>query len=436
MNKDLDLSPFGIYQKEQITENIYNDNCFITAAINSKLFTNDEINYMREIINTRYLPREELKFIAETFKISISIIYFNEQRGKMDKAIVYGKEFTNKNLKLLLRYGHYMIYDNELIPENKYEAKNLNTLIQRMLNANDLELIEDIDNCEKFFTHEHEFQNLEYYPTAVKLIKNNETKDIFNCMTCGIYTENHFEIVVNRKKTIIEPSELFNKFNDKTLIYMPQLSEIVNVFPIDNEIYSIKPTIYRKTIQQIKLSAKNFKKTITIRSIKSLTSIDCSNMNLREFTTFTNKFIKTIKEKLNISIENYSTLPKMSFSSAFNYGCFDGIYELSGVVQSFAKKCLHGGIIKTLFDNYFEVNDVVCLDINSSYGTSMKYMQVIPIGKPKVFYNNIPEDSCYSLIQCEITNIKNDKLGRFTFISEGINFIDSILLEEFLFEFK
>ena len=59
----------------------------------------------------------------------------------------------------------------------------------------------------------------------------------------------------------------------------------------------------------------------------------------------------------------------MSFSSAFNYGCFDGIYELSGVVQSFAKKCLHGGIIKTLFDNYFEVNDVVCLDINSSYGS-------------------------------------------------------------------
>ena len=104
------------------------------------------------------------------------------------------------------------------------------------------------------------------------------------------------------------------------------------------------------------------------------------------------------------------------FAAAVQFGIFDGIYELSGIVQSFAKRCIKGGLIKTLYDHCFSIDDVTCFDINSSYGTSMKYMQGIPIGKPKIFNDSIPNDSCYSLIQCEISNIRNDKLGRFSFM--------------------
>ena len=135
-------------------------------------------------------------------------------------------------------------------------------------------------------------------------------------------------------------------------------------------------------------------------------------------------------DKLNINIDNYSTLPKMSLSAAFNYGCFDDIYALSGIVKSFAQNCIHGGLIRTLYDGCFEVEDVKCLDINSSYGTSMSSMRGIPKGKPKPFYKKIPDDSCYAFIQCEIKNIKHDRLGRYGFIKEGIQFIDSVLFEE------
>ena len=69
MIEDLDLSMFGIYHNDEEAD--YSDNCFILAAINSKLFSSDEIDFMRSMINTRYIPREDVKYIAEIMNIQI-----------------------------------------------------------------------------------------------------------------------------------------------------------------------------------------------------------------------------------------------------------------------------------------------------------------------------------------------------------------------------
>ena len=122
----------------------------------------------------------------------------------------------------------------------------------------------------------------------------------------------------------------------------------------------------------------------------------------------------------------------MSLSAAFKHGCFDGVYAFSGIVKAFAKRSIHGGLIKTLYDRCFEVDDVKCFDINSSYGTSMNTMQGIPKGMPKQFYKVIPSNACYAFIQLNISNIRNDKLGRYGFIQEGINFVDSVLYDEII----
>ena len=62
----------------------------------------------------------------------------------------------------------------------------------------------------------------------------------------------------------------------------------------------------------------------------------------------------------------------------------------------------------------------------------MAVMRGIPKGAPKPFYDKIPDDSNYAFIQVNISNIKNDKLGRYGFIHEGVNFIDSVLYDELL----
>ena len=90
LNDNIDLSTFGIYHKYDNID--YSDNCFITASINSRLFTNEEIEFMRSLVNTRYLPRDDLKYIAELFNVGISISYFNSKRNKIDKAVKFNKD--------------------------------------------------------------------------------------------------------------------------------------------------------------------------------------------------------------------------------------------------------------------------------------------------------------------------------------------------------
>ena len=87
-------------------------------------------------------------------------------------------------------------------------------------------------------------------------------------------------------------------------------------------------------------------------------------------------------------------------------------------------------MIRTLYDKCFEVEDVVCLDVNSSYGSSMASMDGLPRGFPKPFYGKIPDEACYAFVQCNINNIEHDSLGRYRFVQEGINFVDSVLLDE------
>ena len=423
--QDLDLSPFGIYHNEHEAD--YSDNCFILACVQSKLFSADEINLMRSMINTRYIPRDDIKFIAETIGFEIDTYYYNENRKKIDKAVKFNcgdkpELSRNRVLRLLIRCGHGMLYHDDLVPPNKYNVSNLNTLITRMLENHELVYIHDVSKAEKFMSFNFEFEKLEYPPCSVKPFINKNKPVHFNAVYPAIYENGIFHF----KTCSVPYNELFDKFDGYTLIYLPSLQELKDVFT--NGKYYVKVSMYRQTVQQIRLY--NVEKTIILRNFQSLTSIDAREMNINEFFELV-KYVKlTLKDKLNININDYSTLPKMSLATAFKFGCFDGVYALSGLPKAFASQCVRGGLVKTLYDGYFAVDNVKCLDINSSYGTSMSVMHGIPKGTPKPFYHSIPENANYAFIQVKVSNIMGDKLGRYGFIHEGINFIDSVLYEE------
>ena len=428
--KDLDLSMFGIYHNDEEAD--YSDNCFILACIHSNLFTKQEIDFMRSMIHTRFIPRDDIKYIAEIMKIQIDTYYYNEKRKKIDKPVRFNKG-QERVLRLLIRCGHGMIYHDELVPPNKYEVHNLNTLITKMIEHNELELIGDVTNAEKFMSFDYEFENLDYSSLILKQFKDENKPIGFKLAFASIYDEstNKFKFLSHHQTCSIHANQLFERFPDKTLIYLPNLQNLNAVF-INNSDYKVKVSQYRNTIQQIKLYnfIKSNEKAIYLRSFRALTSINSTTDNVFEFTDLV-KYVKTeLMKQLNININDYSTLPKMSLSAAFKHGCFDGVYAFSGIVKAFAKRCIHGGLIKTLYDRCFEVDDVKCFDINSSYGTSMNTMQGIPKGMPKQFYKVIPSDACYAFIQLNISNIRNDKLGRYGFIQEGVNFVDSVLYDE------
>ena len=339
LNQDLDLSLFGIYHNDE--EANYSDNCFTLAAINSKLFTNDEIQYIRSLINTRYLPRDDLKEIANIMNIEIDTYYYNEKRKKIDKAVRFNQNKTLRNLRLLLRCGHYMLYHDELVPENKYGVKNLNTLLTKMFENHEFIEIQDFSKAEKFIVSEFEFDKLEYQNYCVRQFNLTSKQNEFNLILSATFDNNTFHFVKHRP---IKIENLFDSIPDKTLIYVPDLKGVV----FHNSSIQTKSLRYRNTTQQITLRRND--KVIHIRNFKSLTSIDANDKDINEFDKLRNKITEILKDKLNVDINQFTTLPIMTFNVAHQFGVFDDVYELSGVVKSFAQKCIRSGLVKTLYD--------------------------------------------------------------------------------------
>ena len=420
---ELDLSPFGIYHNQ--TEANYDDNCFIIAAINSNLFTPDEIEHMRALVSTRYIPRDDLDNIAKLFKVTIYTAFYNEQRKKIDKPVIFNKG-CSRLLRLLIRCGHYMLYHDELVPANKYDAHNLNTLITRMLADNAFELIDDLDHAERFMLYEYEFENLDYSESCIR--KLTPSKDVKPFDAKHIFTAiiDDGAFVVNHYKARFTPAQLVQKLPTRSLVYMPNLLNVSYMF--SDVKAKVTPYIYRQVVQQIKLFTDE--KTITLRSFVALTSINYTGNLIYDFTSTVNHVKSVLRERLRINLDYFSTLPKIAYESALRYGCFDDVYAVSGKVQAFAKRCIRGGLVRTLYDESFEATNVTCLDVNSSYGASMRDMDGLPRGKPKPFTHQIPPDAVYAFAQVNISNIQRDELGRYGFIQEGINFVDTVLLDE------
>ena len=75
----VDLSCLQIFNK--VEKDNYNDCCFVYACIQSGIFTEDEIQEMRQIIQTRSLTNNKIKKIAEYFKCNFVVKRIDEEFG-------------------------------------------------------------------------------------------------------------------------------------------------------------------------------------------------------------------------------------------------------------------------------------------------------------------------------------------------------------------
>ena len=71
---------------------------------------------------------------------------------------------------------------------------------------------------------------------------------------------------------------------------------------------------------------------------------------------------------------------------------------MTGKVSEFFRKCIKGGLIYAKPGVY---ENVVCVDINSSYGAAMIKMKGIPKGRPKIFYDKLPDRYDYFVAMVE-----------------------------------
>jgi hypothetical protein len=110
---------------------------------------------------------------------------------------------------------------------------------------------------------------------------------------------------------------------------------------------------------------------------------------------------------LDINAKEVLTTASLAFKHLQNE-CFDGTYSVSGIVLEFIRRATFGGQTQAARNESMIVEGQPILDMDkvSLYPTAMVSMPGIPLGKPKVFYDQIPDHADYFFVQIQIWRVR------------------------------
>ena len=345
LNKScLNLERYGIYK--ELKEEYFKDNCLVHALKMSGAMNEEELNTLRSMINTRYVRNKHLKFIAEKFGLVIAVSRWNEEKKELMKPLRYGPN-GGREIKLLARCNHYMIFDKTVNVEDLTNEKGKKMPLNRLLNELfKMNLLEEIDSdvCEYFMKYEiDEDEDLSYWSDEVREVKYNERER-------------------------------------KNVKYVNDIEEYLKLMKKQN---TNKVSEYNGVIRSLKIDGGEI-----IKNFKTFCPFDV-DMNV---------FFEDLRNEFGIEPMGYDSLSGYTFDAFKKCGCLDGVYEMTGKVAEFFRKCIKGGLIYAKPGVY---ENVVCVDINSSYGAAMMKMKGIPKGRPKIFYDKLPDRYDYFVAMVE-----------------------------------
>jgi len=146
-------------------------------------------------------------------------------------------------------------------------------------------------------------------------------------------------------------------------------------------------------------------------------------------------FRKLVLEALNIDIFYYLTISSLSEQYLINQGCYDDVYELSGIIQVFINKSVYGGRVMVSRNEPKEVEGIIQdFDACGLYASAMYTMKGFAIGKPSIInvsYFDINEENLYYIEIELLDEYYNRDKGNKLIIPEH----DTIQLEHNRYEF-
>lgn len=286
---DIDLTGYGIYRKNEVV----NESCLLTAFKTSGILSDDQLSLLRTQLRTKLVPKEELKYISELFKIHINckIHYANSKSSHTD----YGEEYKPKTIKLHIIEDHYIL-DKDVMSTPFY-VKNYDKI-----NAN-----------EWFKNHERK-----------KMLKkwnfknDRERKHEFAKNGCSI------KLFID---TMIE-SGLLEPMSDKDkhrLKYEPDIDpQYIPKIPISCTQSSRKLVVKNK---------HNYPGRNKLLSPKTLFGYDVSQQDLPKRYNELQKLVDSLNLRSNIDVKLYYRFGDLMQKIMYEYGCFDDVYELTGDVS-------------------------------------------------------------------------------------------------------
>lgn len=327
---DIDLSSYGIYRKDKINP----EPCLITAFRSSGILDENKFNLLTSFIKTKSVPREELKNIAETFKIHIICKVHYDDMNVSSKE--FGSSEFDKQIKLHIINGHYIL------------DKDVNATLFYIKHY------EQINSDVRFKNHQRKHM----------LKKFDEHRYEFDKKPCSIIRI--IKTMIDNKLLIPMTNKEIHKFNYEN--YKGHPFEAFNDYKL----------IHVKDKRDLSAFCKNFKQTQS-SSNKYLFGYEIEdheiNSRLNELQNVVNQL--HLRHKVNVKL--YYKFSELMQKIMFEYGCLDNVYELSGTVQQKIISSLKPLFPKTIYRKGLIKGKLYYIDQAGAYMSSVKS---IPTGVP------------------------------------------------------
>ncbi len=441
---NIDLSFAGIYNT--INADNYKVNCLIHALKHANVLSNEQIEDLEQSNLTRYIHTKDIPYIAEKYNLYINVSRFYDD--KLHDPTKYGDK-SGKLVKLLLRDNHYMLMKS--VNVSRYYLKNrdklngvpnaqyvlnddhkvnvdvqtpLNNCISLMFELNLFKPIDDTALCEKYIPLTPSFDSVSYDTiNDTRPYKRNPGITSTTTSEFG-YVSN--DGIVTKTKTYAFDSLTTSNINvcptgsgSKT-IYINSIDTLITELSTRGINFDVQQYRYKPHV--VKIGNSSFK-TVD----KFIPSELFVNDKPHEFISSMTSIFEHLRKLSKLDPYQYNSLSSFVQDFAASYGCFDGVFQISGKVRTFFTNCLHGGLIANIEDNKTFDEEVITLDINSAYGSAMYRSEGIPLGVPIPFDDAsvINEDDYY----VARVDIQQRQTNPFIQFKHGINYFDKYDIE-------
>ena len=86
-----------------------------------------------------------------------------------------------------------------------------------------------------------------------------------------------------------------------------------------------------------------------------------------------------------LDVDKFITRQSMASTFMMKSGCYDNVYQVSGVMQQFITKCVVGGRVMTANNKQYHVtHNIADFDASALYPSAMHFMDGLLEGLPKV----------------------------------------------------
>ena len=95
-------------------------------------------------------------------------------------------------------------------------------------------------------------------------------------------------------------------------------------------------------------------------------------------------FRQWMLEHTGLDVYNFITIQSVASSFMLKSGCYDNVYQISGVIQQFISRCVVGGRVMTNSNTQYHVKkEIADFDACSFYPSAMYLVEGFLTGMPK-----------------------------------------------------